>query len=236
MRGFESVCELLQSNRFYNAIGYWTCSRCWWYTVCELCIFYLFNFFSKSYLILTSVNVVLEYGMFVYRLISMYVLVACVKQGVWGGPDFSFCYTVQTRMWSDAQCDGRPAPRKCLYSVSAQETAKHCAKFCLPAVSDVATVTKTRRETRWNLLGCLKLSYGSQPLVGWSSPYCEDNWRRYCCLTSFFPIVDVCLNCEDIARQIWAMVRRWRFLAIFWVLHFQRAACSTFQTCILNSH
>jgi len=22
----------------------------------------------------------------------------------------------------------------------------------------------------------------------------------------------------------------------FWVLHLQRAACSTFQTCILNSH
>jgi len=26
------------------------------------------------------------------------------------------------------------------------------------------------------------------------------------------------------------------FYAIFWVLYFQRAACSTFQTCILNSH
>jgi len=33
---------------------------------------------------------------------------------------------------------------------------------------------------------------------------------------------------------------RWRsdgeFLASFCVLHFQRAACSTFQTCSLNSH
>jgi len=27
-----------------------------------------------------------------------------------------------------------------------------------------------------------------------------------------------------------------KFLAIFCVLHFQSAACSTFQTCILNSH
>jgi len=26
------------------------------------------------------------------------------------------------------------------------------------------------------------------------------------------------------------------FFAIFWVLHFLRATCSTFQTCILNSH
>ena len=36
-----------------------------------------------------------------------------------------------------------------------------------------------------------------------------------CCLTSFFPIVDTCLSCEDIARQSCAMVPRWRFLATF---------------------
>jgi len=51
-----------------------------------------------------------------------------------------------------------------------------------------------------------------------------------------FPIVDTCLSCEDIAGQICAMVRRWRFLRRFCVLYFQRAARSTFQTCILNSH
>ena len=33
----------------------------------------------------------------------------------------------------------------------------------------------------------------------------------YWCLTSFFPIVDTCLSCEDIARQS-ATVPRWRFL------------------------
>jgi len=31
----------------------------------------------------------------------------------------------------------------------------------------------------------------------------------------FFPIVDTCLSCEDIARQRCAMVSRWRFLATF---------------------
>jgi len=54
-------------------------------------------------------------------------------------------------------------------------------------------------------------------------------------LNKFFPIVDMCVSCEDIARQICAMVPRCRFLATFCVLHFQRAACSRFQTCILNS-
>jgi len=41
-------------------------------------------------------------------------------------------------------------------------------------------------ETRWKYPGCPKLPNQSQPLVGRSSPYCEDMWRRYCCLTSFF--------------------------------------------------
>jgi len=84
--------------------------------------------------------------------------------------------------------------------------------------------------------GVPKLPDRSQPLAGRSEPYCEDMWRRYCCLTSFFPIVDTCYNCEDIARQNCGMVPRWRFLASFCILYFQQAACSKFQTCVLNSH
>ena len=38
---------------------------------------------------------------------------------------------------------------------------------------------------------------------------------RRCCLPRFFPTVDTCLSCEDIARQSCAMVPRWRFLAVF---------------------
>jgi len=69
-----------------------------------------------------------------------------------------------------------------------------------------------RCETRWNLQGCPKLANRSQPLVGGSSPYYEDMWRTYRCLTSFFPIVDTCLSCEDIARQSCVMVTFSRFL------------------------
>jgi len=63
--------------------------------------------------------------------------------------------------------------------------------------------------------GCPKLTKRSQPLVSRSSPYCKDIWMRYCCLTSFFPIVYKCLSCEDITRQSCAMVLRWRFFASF---------------------
>jgi len=31
----------------------------------------------------------------------------------------------------------------------------------------------------------------------------------------FFPIVNICLHCKDIARQICAMLRRWRILGEF---------------------
>ena len=55
-------------------------------------------------------------------------------------------------------------------------------------------------------------------------------------LNTFFPIVDTCLSCEHIARQSWGMCPDGDFLAIFCVLYLQRAACRTFQTCILNSH
>jgi len=44
------------------------------------------------------------------------------------------------------------------------------------------------------------------------------------------------MPCEDIARQGCAMVPRWRFWRLFCVLYYQRAACSTFQTCVLNLH
>jgi len=74
-------------------------------------------------------------------------------------------------------------------------------------------VTLPRCETRWNLQGCPKLPDRSQPLVGLSLPYCANMWRRYSCFKSFFPIVDTCLSCEDIAGQSCAMVHRWQFFA-----------------------
>jgi len=57
-----------------------------------------------------------------------------------------------------------------------------------------------------------------QPISAVSAPKFAilwDIWRRYWCLTGFFPIVDSCLSCEDIARQSCVMVPRWRFLATF---------------------
>ena len=106
-------------------------------------------------------------------------------------------------MWANAQRDGRPAEHS-------RRPLFNAAKFRSRSLLDCRAVTLSRRE-----LGCLKLPNRSQPLMGRSSPYCGDSWRTYCCLKFFFLIVDMCLSCEDIARQSCVMVPRWRFLATF---------------------
>jgi len=115
-------------------------------------------------------------------------------------------YIIKLEMWANAQRDGRRVKYRWrpLFNVT---------KFGWRPLLEYRAVMLPRRETRWNLLGCPKLGNSSQPLLGRSSPYYEDMWRRYWCLTSYFPIVDTCLSCKAMARQSCAMVPRWRFFA-----------------------
>jgi len=55
-------------------------------------------------------------------------------------------------------------------------------------------------------------------------------------LNEVFPIIDMCLSCEDRARQSCAMMPRWRFLATILRPVFSASRAQHFQTCILNSH
>jgi len=85
---------------------------------------------------------------------------------------------IATRMWANAQRDGRPAEHRWRLLFNA-------AKFDWRPLLDCRAVTLPRRDTRWNMMGCPKPANRSQQLVGRSSPYCKDIWRRYCCLTIF---------------------------------------------------
>jgi len=82
-------------------------------------------------------------------------------------------------MWADAQRDGHPAKYR-------WRPLFNAAKFGWRPLLECRAVTLPRRESRWNLQRYPKLANRSQPLVGRSSPYYEDMWRRYRCLTSFF--------------------------------------------------
>jgi len=58
---------------------------------------------------------------------------------------------MSTRMWANAQRDGSPvarAPENVYISAPAQKTAERRAKFAWLRLSDVAAVTKPRREAR----------------------------------------------------------------------------------------
>ena len=128
-------------------------------------------------------------------------------------------------MWANAQPDGRPAEYRWRPLLNAAVWLKPTTR--VPCSNDAKTRNRLKFAGVPQITGSISAASG---------PYCGDMWRTYCCLTSFFPIVDTCLSCEDIARQSCAMMPRWRYLATFCVLCFQRAACSTFQTCTLNSH
>jgi len=82
-------------------------------------------------------------------------------------------------MWANAQRDGFPAEYRWRRLFNA-------TKFGWCPLLERRAVTLPRRESRWNLQGCPKLANRSQPLGDRSSPYYENVWGRYRCLTSFF--------------------------------------------------
>jgi len=114
-------------------------------------------------------------------------------------------------MWANAQRDGRPAEYRwrllfnaakfgwCPLLVSCSNAAKTRNPLKFAGVPQTPERISAVRGPKFTLLTYL-LTY---------------MWGRYCCSTSFFPIVDTCLSCEDIAQQSCAMVPRWRIFGDF---------------------
>jgi len=127
-------------------------------------------------------------------------------------------------MWANAQRDGRPAEHRWR---SVQRRSLADAHYCMPC----SNAAKTRKPLKVAGVSLtpekISAASGSKFTMLWG------HVKGILLLNKFFPIVDTYLSCEDRARQSCGMVPRWRF---FCVLSFQRATCSTFQTCILNSH
>ena len=87
-------------------------------------------------------------------------------------------------------------------------------------------VTLPRRETCWNYLGCPGVPQTNETISAASGPKFTILWghvEEILLLSSFFPIVDTWLSCEDIVRQSCGMVPRWRLFDDFCVVHLQRA-------------
>jgi len=127
-----------------------------------------------------------------------------------------------TRMWANAQRDGRPAEYRWryrwrpLFNASTGVPCSNAAKTQNPL--KFAGVPQTT--------GSISAASGPKFTILW------EHVEEILLLNNFFPIVYTCLSCEDIAQQSCTMVPRWRFLTTFCVLYLQRAPCSTFQNCI----
>jgi len=139
-----------------------------------------------------------------------------------------FIVTITTRMWANAQRDGRPAEHRWrpLYN----------AAVWLTPTTGVSCSSAAKTQNPLKLAAMPQTTGSISAASGPKFTVLCRHLEEILLLNKFFPIVDTCFGCEDIVRQSCAMVPRWRFLAT--ILHpvFQRAACSTFQTCILNSH
>jgi len=64
--------------------------------------------------------------------------------------------------------------------------AKHRAMIGWPPSSDAGSATKPRHKNMLKFAGVPQTFLPVSAISGPSSPYCEDMWRRYWCLTSFF--------------------------------------------------
>jgi len=126
-------------------------------------------------------------------------------------------------MWANAQRDGRLAEYR-------WRPLFNDAKFGwrrLPC----SNAAKTRNPLKFAWVPQTR-----QRISAASGPKFTILWEHLGEILLFKNFVDTYLNYEDVARQNCAMVPRWWIFGNFCVLHFQQATCSTFQTCILNSH
>jgi len=111
-----------------------------------------------------------------------------------------------------------------------------CKVWLMPnTTAPCSNAAKTR-----NPLKLTTVTKIGQQISAVSGPKFTILWRHVKEIALFnklFPIVNMCLSCEYMSRQNCVKVCRWRiFYDFFCILHFQQAACSMFQTCILNSH
>ena len=90
----------------------------------------------------------------------------------------------------------------------------NAAKFgWRPLLHECSNAAKTRNQLKFG-----GVPQTNKTISATSGPKCTILWGHLediLLLNKFFPIVDTCFSCEDIARQSCAMVPRWRFLATF---------------------
>ena len=136
---------------------------------------------------------------------------------------------LQLEIWANAQRDGRPAEYR-------WRPLFNTAKFA-DATTRVpcSNATKTRNPLKFT--GVLQTRQQISAASGPKFTVLSGHVEEVLLFNKFFFRLSIHALVAKISSD---KVVRWcpdgAFLAIFWVLHFQQATCSKFQTCILNLH
>ena len=111
-------------------------------------------------------------------------------------------------MWANAQRDGRPVEH-----IGGASVQRRKVWLTLSTLLLCSNAAKTRRPLKFGGVPQTgkPISAASRPKFTILCGHVEDILM----LNKFFPIVDMCLRYEDIARKSCAMVPRWRFLVTF---------------------
>jgi len=130
-------------------------------------------------------------------------------------------YTVKLLKQIQLECGPMPNMMAALLNIGGALCST--PQFGWRLLLECRAVTLPRRETRWNLQGCPKLANRSQPLVGRCSPLLSGHMEEVLIFNKF------CSDCRHMPY-----FRRYSSTKL--CDGAKMAACSTFHTCILNSH
>jgi len=110
-------------------------------------------------------------------------------------------------MWANAQRDGRPAKYR-------WRPLFNAAVYLMPTTR-VPCSNAAKMRNPLKLPGVPQANETISATSGLKFTILWGHVGEILLLNKFFPIVDTCLSCKDVARQTCGMVPRWRFLAPF---------------------
>jgi len=110
------------------------------------------------------------------------------------------------RMWANAQRDGRPAKYR-------WRPLFNAAVWLMPATRvPCSNAAKTRNPLKF--VGVPQTRQQISAVSKSKFTILRGHMEEVLLLKKFFPIVDICLSCEETAQQSCAMVLRWRFFCV----------------------
>jgi len=100
--------------------------------------------------------------------------------------------------------------RKSIHSLPAQIMATHYAVW-LASVERRRCSNEAKTRKPLKLAGMPQTNKTISTVSGPKFTILQGHVGEILLLNTFFPIVDTCLSCEDVARQSCVMVHRWQF-------------------------